>query len=441
MIEGNHENHVVNALKAIKDCGKVDHEGRVSYQINREYPGAWLILQTLISPKGASPSQSSLCLNRSLNAYLVDGCRGISRFRELYAAEMRKLKIRDLQHYEVVRSCYSQIPVNLKPRRLLGAFIRTGTIQSFNDASTSMTLPEHVVRAVNSRSAIAEMADGKEYLPAYKEGNLVLAAKSLAPSVADAKDDGENALSSYLALLNFVTGFGQGNSWDVNPLQPQGVVIPSAYITVHDRRGRLLDGSVYYEAGLSLVRTTGKSVSKDRARKIDDQMDFVIKRLDRHFDKQMLWEAIRLLGESYSGTEQSNVFLKCWMVLERLMYFGSSESHEAMLKRMRFILNSDLEQIEKGVLESLRLTRNHIAHQGLGIREDIRLFWDSPLSALLKFVNRLLHFHLHLPKGITNKDDFLQFTLLPLDIDALKRKDLLTKLMLDRIEVVSGKVH
>lgn len=432
MVRDKHKQYVLEALSVMKDCAKVDKHGKISYTVTYEYQRSRLILKTMVNLNSLTNYQHDSCLSKALSKYILDRCSGLEKFLQYLTNEIRGLD-KDLKNpYLVIRSAYTKIPVELRRRKLFGALICSGKAFEVDGRFVSTQLKKPTLSAIQSRKALKKVSE-KEYFPNYIEGNLFFTAQVNASNVTDAKDRATFALDSYLGLLNFVTGFGQGKYWDINPQQPEGTVIPSAYTTIHKKSGRLLDNYIYYDPELSLVRSSGKSINTEFAKKIDLQIDYVLKKLKKHFDSKTVLDGIGLLGQAYTATDKNNTFLKCWMVLERLMYFSASESHDAMLKRIRFLLTEDFVTIEKGLLESLRLTRNLVAHHGLDMNDVPIDPFFSPTTALFGIVNKLLKFHLHLPSAITSKDDFIQFTKLPTKQESLKGKKALTEAMLNRV--------
>ena len=432
MIDKRHENYIRSALSVIKECSNVSSTGSISYTVTPEYPCAKLIIDTLTSPEGITRRLATRCLDRALKKYVVDKNPDLNRFKKLFADEIRAERTKETQPFEILRSCHSRLPLTLKVRKQFNSLIRTGEISNTGARLTSDTLSKSVLRAIKSRQSIESHIESKNYLPPYSEGNLYIAARVHATNEQHAIEIAEDALGKYLALLNFVAGFGRGLTWDVNPVQPQGVLIPSPYITLHYASGKISEKHICYEPDLSLIRPEGKHVKLEIAKRLDDDMDFVLRGLKNHFDSEMVWDAIRLLGESYLGTNENNNFMKSWMVIERLSCFSASESHKQMLDRLKFIQINGMQDIESGVLESLRNLRNNVAHKGFDISSVRYEPLQRPTSALVDMVNRLLHFHLHLPNSIRSKDDFIQFTRLPVSIEALNKKRKLITDMLSR---------
>jgi hypothetical protein len=427
MIRKNHEQHVLKALRFIHKCALVDKNGGVSYKVVSGFNEAHQILETLVQPKGVRNNQKDRCLQRALNKFSKSTESDLPSFTKFFNAEIKNDEKRVKYCFETVRSVHSRLSVNLKSRKLFGIYIRSGEIYNINNKEFS-NLPKSVLRAVKQRQKIHELVSKREHLPPFREGNLFISARSYANSEAIAREDASFAIDRYLALLNFIAGFGLGNTTFSNPAQPQGVVMPSIYTTVHNKNGNLREQDIYYSPELAIASPSGKSIKNETAKKLEDNLSFILDRIERHFDPELVWDALSFLGAAYTDTHRNTGYMKCWMALERLMCFTQSEAHESMFKRMSKLLNEDF---DFGLLESLRVRRNSIAHQGVDISDQRQHLFGSPIGTLINIIELLIRFHVNLPRVIRNRDDFIHFTNLPLDRSALQNRKLLLQAKLN----------
>lgn len=425
MILNKHRNHVELALNLIADAATISSDGNVSFKVTSNFTKARFVVDSLVTVPDVNKRKTSILIARAIKKYVNQEKRGLDFFVKLLKLEINQDNSIAKQPFEVVRSYYSKLPVTLKRRRILNGFIRSGSIKLGN-------LPPHLVKAIESRKKIEEIIKLEGFLPAYREGNIFVAAKVFASNEADAENIGQCSIDRYIALVNFFAGMGKGLTWDVNPNQPQGVVVPSSYITVHKKNGILDRKSVFYDEKLSRIRPDGKIIHNDRAHNIDSDIDYVLKKIRSHFDPETLWETLDLLGQLYTSTDRNNVFMRGWIALEKLMYFGASESHSQMIKRMRRIIGGKNMEVDKALYESIRVMRNNVTHRGFDVTEYMLGIWDTPTSTLLNLIFQLLLFHLFLPKPIASKIDFLEFTQLPENREALKKRQALISEMLKR---------
>lgn len=417
----------------IHKCARIDEKGNVSYKMKDGFSVARQVLNSLVQPQSLSKSQSSQCISRALSKHSKLDKPNVSRFFALLKREVQSENDRAKSSYEVVRSAYSRLPINLKPRRLRGIHIRCGEIIEADNEYIYRNLSKSLKRAVISRTLLRDKDKTKDYLPKFCEGNLIIAARVHASSYHIAQELGSAAIDNYLSILNFISSLGRGTTWFSNPVQPQAVVLPSSYTTVHSDSGKLIEDAIFFNPELALITPSGQNVSADQAATIEPNIDVVIRRTKQHFDTDLYWQGLGLFGSSLVGTEKNSNFLKCWMALECLMCFSQKESHESMIRRMRFILSKDYFDIEYAILETLREKRNSIAHKGYDISDERSSFYSDIFSTLIQIVARLLRFHLNLPPEIKTKDDFLYFTSLPMEPKSLKTRQALNNAMLKHV--------
>ena len=199
---------------------------------------------------------------------------------------------------------------------------------------------------------------------------------------------------------------------------------------MHSENGSLLKGGIYYNAEFTFVRLSGKNIDTDKAKKLDNEIDSVLSKIKAHFDSKIIYKALALLNEAYTQTDKNVAFSRCWMALEHLMLFTENETHSHMLGRMRFMLPNEIREIWKGVLETLRTTRNSLSHSGEYIDASTFGPFSNPTHVLFNIVQSLISFHLNLPVTINSSDDFKQFTDQPVDERALlKKKELATEML------------
>ncbi|MCH7919108.1 MAG: hypothetical protein IIC50_14115, partial [Planctomycetes bacterium] len=416
-IRDKYEDRVLNALKRLKECSAINDDGSVSYS-GKDYPLSMVIIESMVPIAEMCESLERRCLKNAVNRMMQEDAISVQKFSKMVGDEVRRINSDKTKYYEVVSSFFVSGILRLRPRRWNGVLLRTGTIVNVNGTYKSFTLGRRLIGAIRGRHCIRDAIKDKDWLPLYREGSLYLASRVSAVGPYQAREQAEMMTKRYISLLNLVIGYGKGRTWDVNPLQPQGSILPSPYTTVHDCNGNLIEGSIYYDGNASSIRPSGKSISRSVANELDDLTDVVLRRIKAHFDPEMIWHAIELYGESMMEIDSSAEYLKAWMALERLMCFGPGETHEAMMKRLRFIVPRGSETMYMDLFESMRITRNRIAHQGKAISA-LPALRGGAITVLSDLIKSLVYWHLRLPKSIKTRDDLVKFTKLPYDRAAL----------------------
>lgn len=238
-------------------------------------------------------------------------------------------------------------------------------------------------------------------------------------STFDAVNAGLDELDFTRAIWNWFYNRKSNMRHSSGRLQPVNKILLGPVHTIHKPSGNLAEDNFWYEPNY-----LGEPIFPNRDINANDFMKFyksVKRHLLNHAYSADLKQAFILYTRALDMSNWNESFLRLWSVLEFLTSSSNEDSNNSKsIARAAYIYQNRDYQFQ--ILKHLKNYRNrsvHFSENTLGI--------ETLLYQLKNVVENLLSFHLRNTFHFENINETCAFLDMPSDLDALKKRLILTK--------------
>jgi hypothetical protein len=196
--------------------------------------------------------------------------------------------------------------------------------------------------------------------------------------------------------------------------KPMNFITLGSFHTILKPDGKF-DGDFWYEPEF---REAAIDIRKDWD-KLNSFEQKSRRAISRHPYKHEIENALRRFTRALDHSDKHVSFLQLWQVLEKITDTNNA-NYEQLIKRVAF-LHEEIE-LNKGVLNHLRLYRNSSVHDGI---QHNRI--EKYLYQLKRYVEEVLGFHVNNPFKANSLADAVSYLDLPADDGTLRKRFTQTK--------------
>ncbi|NQV32554.1 MAG: hypothetical protein HQ515_07670 [Phycisphaeraceae bacterium] len=418
-INSKNRNEMVAALEYLKSIRITKEDGTVAYEGLHGYRLAFMVLWSVFKSGGSERDETTTRLRRAINKVMNKGEVTVTRL--VNAMEATPKASSETPKFYVTKPFYCRGINQIGRRNVNGCLVRLERVIKVKNKGDLYSGGTKTGKLLNSRNSIHGRIKGKKYLPEVMEGNFHFVATVRESDSDRALHIGEKAINRHVAILNFLVGRRSGSGWDINPVQPRAKILPGAYTIVHDDSGDALLDTVHFNEQCETYRTEACQVQKKISVKLNEEYGCVVESLKKHYNPQHIYSAFDIYGNAVIQCDINLRYTGLWTCFERLMHFGTTESHEKMIKRFLSISVTPGGDIMRSVIYALGRIRNKVIHTGADV-SDLGSSFTGPDWILENTVHELFRFHMNLPSVIKSESDFMLYSDLPCDSDEITKQ-------------------
>ncbi|PSR54608.1 hypothetical protein AHMF7605_14375 [Adhaeribacter arboris] len=178
----------------------------------------------------------------------------------------------------------------------------------------------------------------------------------------DAYEKAYRSLEVFRALLCLILNSNLELRFGSHSANPINKVRQGEFSTLHLENGFCADSSNYwFESNYKVVKTL--ELNAEKRIKLKTNIKWLIKRynlcIEKH--KNTLSKALNIYVSAFDESNKYICFLGAWTALETIL---KADQNELLIKRCTAMYSEEHKQVQKQILEGLRIYRNEFVHEG-----------------------------------------------------------------------------
>jgi len=239
-------------------------------------------------------------------------------------------------------------------------------------------------------------------------------------SPREAADKAIDALDQLRGLLNFSFNSRKINSKSIGEISETRVfngIVGFRFQSLHDENAKIIKDGLFYTRAWDKSKAVARLISSNDKKTETYFLKAVARLRSKHGLHNEAWKAAQIYCRALDTPTYQNAFAKLWGVMEYLSGVTATDSHDKIVTRNAFLF-SDPNYVRL-TLNHLRANRNELIHAGteLDVHHEEVLIYQ-----LNRYVCKLLARYIFNGFNFKNRQEFISFLDLPVDVNQLKQK-------------------